>query len=115
MTSSLTALEMLSHRERPFPGPRGRPGTAEKRGHHWPHATGGDVPDLPGALLTGLLTPRTLGMENAQLPPRHPIAQEEGVDSQGERQQVMARKPYVLSERPSCPAGFSLCVAAGLI
>lgn len=32
MTSSLTALEMLSHRKRPFPGPQGSPGTAKKTG-----------------------------------------------------------------------------------
>ncbi|KAB0401064.1 hypothetical protein E2I00_019527, partial [Balaenoptera physalus] len=123
---------MLRHRQRPLPGPRGSPGTAEKRGHRWPHATGGAQasnarwrrPRSPWGLVNRPADAEEVGDGKCPATP-HPIAQEEvawlpgpawqGVHSQGERQQAMARKPYVLSERPPCPPGSSLRVAAGLI
>lgn len=78
MTGSLTALEMLRNgRFLALGAAQGQPRREDTAGPMppvggRPPMPGGNAPDLPGALLTGLLTPRTLGMENAQLPPATP-------------------------------------------
>ena len=90
MTGSLTALEMLRHRQRPLPGPRGSPGTAEKRGHRWPHATGGAQassarwrrPRSPWGLVNRPADAEEVGDGKCPATP-HPIAQEEVAWLQG--------------------------------